>query len=47
VRTEWIFSKQTLQYLGERDINIANGATTGVSAVQQRAFVDHAGQIPG
>jgi hypothetical protein len=47
VRTEWIFSKQALQYLGERDINIANGATTGEDAVLQRAFVDHAGQTPG
>jgi hypothetical protein len=46
-RTEWIFSKQTLQYLGERDINLANGSTTGEDAVLQRAFVDHAGQIPG
>jgi hypothetical protein len=47
VRTEWIFSKQTLQYLGERDINTANGSTTGEAAVLQRAFVDHAGQTPG
>ncbi len=47
MRSEWIFSGQTLQYLGERDINIANGATTGEAAVLQRAFVDHAGQIPG
>lgn len=46
-RTEWIFSKQTLQYLGARDINVANGATTGMSALVQRAFVDHAGQLPG
>jgi hypothetical protein len=46
VRTEWIFNKQTLQYLGEHDINIANGSTTGEAAVLQRAFVDHAGQIP-
>jgi len=47
VRSEWIFSKQTLQYLGERDINIADGATNGVAAVLQRAFVNHAGQVPG
>jgi hypothetical protein len=46
-RTEWIFSKQTLQYLGSRDINVANGATTGESAILQRAFVDHVGQLPG
>jgi hypothetical protein len=47
VRSEWIFSKQTLRYLGERDINIADGATTGKAAVLQRAFVNHAGQVPG
>jgi hypothetical protein len=46
-RSEWIFSKLTLQYLGERDINLANGATVGESAILQRAFVDHAGQLPG
>jgi hypothetical protein len=46
-RTEWIFSRQTLLYLGERDTDLANGATTGMSAVMQRAFVDHAGQLPG
>ena len=46
VRSEWIFSRQTLQYLGERDINVANGTSAGVTAVQQRAFVDHAGQAP-
>ena len=47
VRSEWIFSKQTLQYLGERDINIADGTTNGVAAVLQRAFVNHVGQVPG
>jgi hypothetical protein len=46
-RSEWIFSKQTLQYLGERDINVANGSTTDQAAVLQRAFVDHPGQLPG
>ena len=47
VRSEWIFSRRTLIYLGERDIKIADGSTTGMSAVLQRAFVNHAGQIPG
>jgi hypothetical protein len=47
VRSEWIFSKQTLQYLGEHDINIAHGSTIGAAAVLQRAFVNRAGQIPG
>ncbi len=46
VRSEWIFSKQTLQYLGERDINIADGTTNGMAAVLQRAFVNHARQLP-
>jgi hypothetical protein len=46
VRSEWIFSKQTLQYLGERDINIADGTTNGIAAVLRRAFVNHAGQLP-
>ena len=47
VRTEWIFSKKTLSYLGARDVNVATGSSAGVSAVQRRAFVDRAGQIPG
>lgn len=46
VRTEWIFSKQTHLYLGEKDINVANGTTTGTAAVIQRAFVAHPGQTP-
>ena len=46
-RNEWIFSKQTLRYLGEHDINIAHGSTIGEAAVLQRAFVNRAGQIPG
>jgi hypothetical protein len=46
VRSEWIFSKQTLQYLGERDTNVADGTTNGVAAVVQRAFVNLAGQVP-
>ena len=55
VRYEWIFSEQTLRYLGERDIyvarprdlNITIGSIASEAAVLQRAFVDHAGQIPG
>jgi hypothetical protein len=46
-RTEWIFNRQTLRYLGSRSIDLANGATNGMSAVMQRAFVDHVGQLPG
>jgi hypothetical protein len=47
IRTEWIFSKKTFRYLGARDVNVATGSSAGVSAVLRRAFVDHAGQIPG
>jgi hypothetical protein len=55
VRNEWIFSKQTLRYLGARgvyiakprDLNITIGSIAYEGAVLQRAFVDHAGQIPG
>lgn len=46
VRTEWIFNRQPLQYLGERHANVANGSSAGVSALLQRAFVGHAGQVP-
>jgi hypothetical protein len=46
-RSEWIFNRQTLLYLGERDIDVANGSTNGEAAVLQRAFVDHPGQLPG
>lgn len=46
MRTEWIFSKQTLQYLGSREIGIGNGVLIGQQAIQQHAIVDHAGQTP-
>lgn len=46
IRTEWIFSKQTLRYLGSRETNVANGTLVSQTAIQQRAIVDHAGQIP-
>jgi hypothetical protein len=46
VRFEWIFSRKTLQYLGERDINTLNGSTVGEAAVLQRAFVNHPRQLP-
>jgi hypothetical protein len=47
IRMEWVFSNQTFQYLGEHDINIADGSTNGEAAVLQRAFVDRIGQVPG
>jgi len=47
IRTEWIFSRLTYRYLGNRDVYIATGASAGASAVLLHAFVDHAGQLPG
>lgn len=46
IRTEWIFSKRTLRYLGARETSIANGTLVSQTAIQQRAIVDHAGQTP-
>jgi hypothetical protein len=46
VRMEWIFDKQTFQYIGEDDINVADGSTNGESAIMQQAFVNHEGQVP-
>jgi hypothetical protein len=45
-RTEWIFDKTTLQYIGERDYNVKTGVVNGESAILQRAFVNKAGQLP-
>lgn len=55
VRYDWIFSKGTLRYLGERDIYVAKprdlhitiGSIASESAILQRAFVDYPGRIPG
>ena len=44
--TEWIFSKTTLQYIGERDYDLSTGAVNGESAIVQRAFVGRVGQLP-
>lgn len=44
--TEWIFDRKTLQYIGERDLDVTAGTVTGESAILQRAFVDKAGQRP-
>ena len=45
-RTEWIFDKTTLQYIGERDYDPTTGQLTGESAILQRAFTAKAGQLP-
>ena len=44
VRQEWIFAKSTLQMIGLR--TVAHGSVTDVTAIVDRAFVDHAGQTP-
>jgi hypothetical protein len=45
-RTEWIFDKSTLQYIGERDYDVKTGVVNGESAITQSAFVSKAGQLP-
>jgi hypothetical protein len=44
VREEWIFDRTTLQMIGLR--TVAHGSVTDVTAIVDRAFVDHAGQTP-
>jgi hypothetical protein len=46
VREELIFSRTTWQLLGERTVIARTGATTEATAIIDRAFVDHYGQIP-
>ena len=45
-REELIFSRATLQLIGERTVIARTGVTTGATAIIARAFVDHRGQIP-
>jgi hypothetical protein len=45
VLEEWIFSKSSLRYLGERTVT-PGGRVTDSTAVIERAFVDHLGQVP-
>lgn len=51
-RTEWIFDRGTLEFLGERTVQVAPGDTfppgtvIGSSAVTDRAVVDTPGQLP-
>jgi hypothetical protein len=45
-RTEWIFNKTTLQYIGGRDYDVTTGAVNGESAILQRAFVNKPGELP-
>jgi hypothetical protein len=54
-RTEWIFDKKTLQFLGERNVVVKKvadspfkvGTVTFTSAITQRAIVDASKQVPG
>jgi len=46
VREELIFSRATLQLIGERTAIASTGATTTATAIIARAFVDHRGQLP-
>jgi hypothetical protein len=46
VREELIFSKATLQLIGERTVIARTGVTTTATAIIARAFVDHRGQVP-
>ncbi|MDQ0581268.1 CU044_5270 family protein [Streptomyces rishiriensis] len=51
-RTEWIFNRTTLDYLGQRTVFSRDtargkaGAVLGTSAVLERAVVDKRGQVP-
>jgi hypothetical protein len=44
VQSEWIFDKDTLQWLGER--MYINGKLVDKSAIIDRAIVDHPGEVP-
>ena len=46
IREELIFGKATLQLIGERTVIARTGETTSATAIIDRAFVDHRGQIP-
>jgi len=46
IRDELIFSRATLQLLGERTVIARTGETTSATAIIARAFVGHRGQIP-
>jgi hypothetical protein len=46
IREALIFSRATWQLIGERTVIARTGTTTGATAIIDRAFVDHYGQIP-
>ncbi|MEV8562234.1 CU044_5270 family protein [Streptomyces sp. NPDC051917] len=52
-RTEWIFDERTLEFLGERSVQVKHvpdgpepGTLMGSTAVMTRAIVDHPGEQP-
>lgn len=46
VREELIFSRSTSRLIGERTVIARTGEVTGATAIIDRAFVDHRGQVP-
>ena len=46
IRTELIFSKTTLQLIGERTIMTSTGDSASATAIISQAFVGHLGQVP-
>ena len=46
VREELIFSRATLQLIGERTVIARTGVATTATAIIARAFVGHRGQVP-
>ena len=46
VREELVFSRDTLQLIGERAVIARTGVTTTATAIITRAFADHRGQVP-
>jgi hypothetical protein len=46
VREELIFSRDTLQLIGDRTVIARTGTTTSATAIIARAFVDQRGQLP-
>jgi hypothetical protein len=45
-REQWIFARNTLHLIGERNVNVSNGKVVYVTAVVDRAIVNRRGEIP-
>jgi hypothetical protein len=46
VRDEWIFAKDTLEWIGDRNVLISNDNVVAVTAVVDRAIVNRRGEVP-